>query len=44
MDDAGFILACYAITLGAIASYVVALLRKARRTGRHAKSEDLPWT
>ena len=44
MDDAGFIFACYGITLGAIVAYVGYLLRRARRTGRTAKAEDLPWT
>jgi hypothetical protein len=44
MDDAGFIFTCYGLTLGALVVYMVALLRRARRTGRTAKSEDLPWT
>ena len=44
MDDAGFIFACYGITLGAVATYAWYLLRRARRTGRDIKAEELPWT
>jgi len=44
MDDAGFIFACYGITLAAVLLYASALFRRARRTGRSAKREDLPWT
>jgi hypothetical protein len=44
MDDAGFILASYAITLTAIVTYAGYLVRRARRTGRSARREDLPWT
>ena len=44
MDDAGFIIASYVLTLGAVSAYAVALVRRSRRTGRTAKSEDLPWT
>ena len=31
MEDAGFIIGCYVITFGAIATYAVAVLRQARR-------------
>jgi len=44
VDDAGFIFACYGVTLGALLMYAGVLLRRARRTGRAAKHEDLPWT
>jgi hypothetical protein len=44
VDDAGFIFACYGVTLGALLMYAGVLLRRARRTGRAAKPEDLPWT
>ena len=44
MADAGFILTCYGLTLGAIATYFIVLFRKARRTGKAAKPEELPWT
>lgn len=44
MDDAGFIFACYGITLGAVLLYAGALLRRARRTGRAARTEELPWS
>lgn len=44
MDDAGFIITCYVVTLGSLAVYMTMLLRRARRTGRTAKHEELPWT
>ena len=44
MDDAGFIFTCYGLTLGAVVVYAFVLLRRARRNGRAARSEDLPWT
>jgi hypothetical protein len=44
MDDAGFILTCYAVTLGAALVYAVVLMRRARRAARSARAEDLPWT
>ena len=44
MDDAGFIFTCYGVTLGAVVAYITVLLRRARRTGRTAKTEELPWT
>jgi len=44
MDDAGFIFACYGITIGALVAYTWFLLRRARRTGSDVHSEDLPWT
>lgn len=44
MDDAGFIFTCYGVTLGAIGVYIAMLLRRARRNGRTAKTEELPWT
>ena len=44
MADAGFIFTCYGLTLGAIGLYAAFLVRRARRTGRAAKAEELPWT
>ena len=44
MDDAGFIITSYVLTLGAVAAYAVVLVRRSRRTGKNAKREDLPWT
>jgi len=44
VDDAGFIIASYVLTLGAVGAYAVALVRRARRTGNTARSEELPWT
>ncbi len=44
MDDIGFILASYGITLGAVATYAVVLVRRARDAGRHVPPEERPWT
>jgi hypothetical protein len=44
MDDAGFIITCYVLTLGAVSTYAAFLVRRARRTGRTAQAEELPWT
>lgn len=44
MDDAGFIITSYVLTLGAVGAYALVLVRRARRTSKTAKTEDLPWT
>jgi len=42
--DNVFVAICYVLTLGSLLSYATVLLRRARRAGRVAKSEELPWT
>ena len=44
MEDAGFIIGCYVITFGAIATYAVAVLRKARRVTAQLPDGAKPWT
>jgi hypothetical protein len=44
MEDAGFIIASYAITLGAIALYAWRTLTHARRLARRLPDEHKPWT
>ena len=44
MDDLGFILASYALTLGGMAVLARFALRRARRLGDRLDREDLPWT
>ena len=44
MRDNVFVAICYVLTLGSLLSYATLLLRRARRTGRTAKTEELPWT
>ncbi|MFM8856829.1 MAG: hypothetical protein ACKOI2_06425 [Actinomycetota bacterium] len=44
MDDIGFILASYAVTLGAVALYAVMMIRRARRAGRQIPPSERPWT
>jgi len=43
MEDAGFIIGSYGITLGAIAVYAVAVLRRARRTTQRLPDDAKPW-
>jgi hypothetical protein len=44
MEDAGFIIGCYVITLGAVAVYALAVLRRARRVTGQLPDEVKPWT
>jgi hypothetical protein len=44
MDDIGFILASYAVTLGAVALYAATMVRRARRAGRQIPPAERPWT
>jgi heme exporter protein CcmD len=44
MDDAGFILTCYAVTFGAIAAYAAYVLRRGRRATAQLPDEVKPWT
>lgn len=44
MDDLGFIVVSYVVTFGAVALYIVSLVRGARRSGRHIAREERPWT
>ena len=43
MDDAGFIVTSYVITLGGVALYALALLRRGKRLARRLPDEDKPW-
>ena len=43
MDDLGFILASYIVTIGGVAAYAVAVVRRARRAARDIPREDRPW-
>lgn len=44
MDDAGYIIASYVLTLGGIAALVRWTLRRGRRLGASMRREELPWT
>ena len=44
MEDAGFIIGSYAVTLGGIGAYAVFVLRRARRATRRLPDEAKPWT
>ena len=44
MDDLGFILASYAITLGGVGAFAIFVLRKARRYGQDVRREERPWS
>jgi hypothetical protein len=44
MEDAGFIIGSYVITLGAIAAYAWRTVVQARRLARRLPDEHKPWT
>jgi hypothetical protein len=44
MDDLGFILASYILTLGGMLVLARWAVRKARRLGTRLDREELPWT
>lgn len=44
MDDLGFILASYAVTLGVVGAFAFFVLRKAQRYGQDVPREERPWT
>ena len=44
MDDLGFIVASYVITVGGVAAYAFGVIRRARRVGREVPFEKRPWT
>ncbi|MBU6315232.1 MAG: heme exporter protein CcmD [Acidobacteria bacterium] len=43
MDDIGFILASWAVTLGSIAVLAVATLRSAKQLARRVPDQHKPW-
>jgi hypothetical protein len=43
MNDAGFIVGSYVVTVVAIAAYAAALVRRARRLGGSVRQEERPW-
>jgi hypothetical protein len=44
MDDAGFVLGSWIITVVSVAAYAVWVVRRGRKLAEHATSEDMPWT
>ena len=44
MENAGFVVGSWAITLGSIVAYAVWVVRRGRSLSRHATNEDMPWT
>lgn len=44
MDDLGFILASYAVTLGGVGAFAYFVVRKARRYGQDVRRDERPWT
>lgn len=44
MEDAGFIITSYVLTLGGVAVYALALIRRGKRLARRVPAEDQPWT
>lgn len=43
MDDAGFIITSYVLTLGGVAVYALSLVRRGKRLARRLPDEDKPW-
>jgi hypothetical protein len=44
MDDLGFIVASYVLTLGGMAGYAWWVVRRGRRLAARLPEEDTPWT
>ncbi|MEY4362342.1 MAG: hypothetical protein RL391_1648 [Actinomycetota bacterium] len=44
MDDLGFILASYAVTLVGVGSFAWSIVRRSRRMAKQVPPEDRPWT
>ena len=43
MDDAGFIITSYVLTLGGVAVYAWAVIRRGKRLARRLPDQDKPW-
>lgn len=44
MEDAGFIIGSYVVTLGAVGLYALYVVRRARRVTSRLPDEAKPWT
>lgn len=44
MEDAGFIIGCYAITFGAVGIYAWRLITRGRRVTADLPEDAKPWT
>jgi hypothetical protein len=43
MEDAGFILTCYALTFGAVVAYAAYVIRRGKRMTSQLPDEVKPW-
>jgi len=43
MEDAGFIITSYVLTLGGVGLYALALVRRGKKLARRLPDEDKPW-
>jgi hypothetical protein len=43
MDNAGFIIASYVITFGAVGAYAVGVIRRSRKSARDIPRDQKPW-
>jgi len=44
MEDLGFIVASYVVTLGGVALYALVVMRRARRSSRDIPRDERPWS
>lgn len=44
MEDLGFIVASYVVTIGGVALYALAVMRRARRSSRDIPRDERPWS
>lgn len=44
MDDIGFIVASYVVTLAGVGLYALLVLRRARRYSKDVPRDERPWT
>ena len=44
MDNAGFIIASYIITFGAVGAYAIGVIRRSRKSSRDIPSDQRPWS
>ena len=44
MDNAGFIVASYIVTFGAVGAYAFGVIRRSRKSSREVPRDQRPWS